>query len=124
MEFESIHEAQMVPTPAREVVALPVTMEPRLRQCAVDVAEAIRTDDASAADGAIVAAAGETARMLLAANRVSGRLPMAGYDEATELFRRLLARHRLRTTDFDDATTAFCLALSTNLQVAIGLGLA
>lgn len=120
----AIHEAQMVATPARTVTPLPAAVEPLLRQAAIDVADAIRADDAAAADGAIVAAAMDVAGVLLTANRDAARLPMVGYDEACELWRRLLARHRLRSADFDEVTTAFCVALSTNLQVAIGLGLA
>lgn len=119
----AIHEAEMVATPARVAVVLPVTVEPFLRVAANNVAYTINT--ISAATGRVISdAAQEVAGQLLSANRNSGRLPMAGYDEATELFRRLLSRHRLRTADFDNATTAFCIALATNLQVAIGMGLA
>lgn len=124
METETIHEAQMVATPARVAVPLPVTMEPLLRQAAIGVADAIRAGCPSGWTVMIGPPAGETAWMLLAANSVSGRSPMAGYDEVCELWRRLLARHRLRSAEFDDATTVFCTALATNMQVAIGMGLA
>ena len=119
-----IHEAEMVATPPRAVIALPATMEPLLRTCASGVADAIRGDDAAAAGPLLATCSMSAAGLLLAANRAANRLPMVGYDEATDMFRRVLARHRLRSADFDDATTAFCVALSTNMQIAIGMGLA